>query len=128
MDVASIREFALGLEALERFVHQEPLRRVHECVFGVLALEHSSWSTAQPSISLCLRQNSHERTRIYRRFTGDSARKKYHCRQSVRSIRFMRRLRNPYPAKISRAAIILNRCDIDCDMLVIVADRLIEHR
>jgi protein phosphatase len=39
MDVASIREFALGLEALERFVHKEPLRRVHECVFGVLALE-----------------------------------------------------------------------------------------
>jgi polynucleotide kinase-phosphatase len=35
----ALREFALGLEALERFVHQEPLRRVHECVFGVLALE-----------------------------------------------------------------------------------------
>jgi protein phosphatase len=35
----AIREFALGVEALERFVHQEPLRRVHECVFGVLALE-----------------------------------------------------------------------------------------
>ena len=35
----AMREFALGLEALERFVHQEPLRRVHECVFGVLALE-----------------------------------------------------------------------------------------
>jgi protein phosphatase len=34
-----LREFALGLEALERFVHKEPLRRVHECVFGVLALE-----------------------------------------------------------------------------------------
>jgi protein phosphatase len=33
------REFALGLEALERFVAKEPLRRVHECVFGVLALE-----------------------------------------------------------------------------------------
>ena len=33
------REFALGKEALERFVHREPLRRVHECVFGVLALE-----------------------------------------------------------------------------------------
>jgi protein phosphatase len=33
------REFALGIEALERFVHQEPLRKVHECVFGVLALE-----------------------------------------------------------------------------------------
>jgi protein phosphatase len=33
------REFALGIEALERFVHKEPLRRTHECVFGVLALE-----------------------------------------------------------------------------------------
>lgn len=33
------QEFALGIEALERFVQREPLRRVHECVFGVLALE-----------------------------------------------------------------------------------------
>lgn len=33
------REFALGIEALERFVRREPLRRVHECVFAVLALE-----------------------------------------------------------------------------------------
>jgi protein phosphatase len=33
------REFGLGVEALERFVRCEPLRRVHECVFGVLALE-----------------------------------------------------------------------------------------
>ena len=35
----AIREFALGIEALERFGRHEPLRRVHECVFGVLALE-----------------------------------------------------------------------------------------
>ncbi len=35
----ALREFALGIEALERFVRYEPLRRVHECVFGVLALE-----------------------------------------------------------------------------------------
>ena len=35
----AIREFALGHEALKRFVAREPLRRVHECVFGVLALE-----------------------------------------------------------------------------------------
>ena len=35
----ALREFALGVEALERFVRREPLRRVHECVFGVLALE-----------------------------------------------------------------------------------------
>jgi protein phosphatase len=35
----AIREFCLGIEALERFVRNEPLHRVHECVFGVLALE-----------------------------------------------------------------------------------------
>ena len=35
----ALREFALGIEALERFVRGEPLRRVHECVFAVLALE-----------------------------------------------------------------------------------------
>jgi polynucleotide kinase-phosphatase len=35
----AVREFALGIEALERFVRREPLRRVHECVFAVLALE-----------------------------------------------------------------------------------------
>ncbi len=33
------REFALGVEALERFARGEPLYRVHECVFAVLALE-----------------------------------------------------------------------------------------
>jgi protein phosphatase len=35
----ALREFALGIEALERSVAGEPLYRVHECVFGVLALE-----------------------------------------------------------------------------------------
>ena len=35
----ALREFALGVEGLQRFVEREPLRRVHECVFGVLALE-----------------------------------------------------------------------------------------
>ena len=35
----ALREFALGIESLERFVRREPLRRVHECAFGVLALE-----------------------------------------------------------------------------------------
>jgi len=35
----AMRELALGAEALERFTGKEPLRRVHECVFGVLALE-----------------------------------------------------------------------------------------
>jgi protein phosphatase len=35
----ALREFALGLEGLERFIQRAPLRSVHECVFGVLALE-----------------------------------------------------------------------------------------
>jgi protein phosphatase len=35
----AIREFALGVESLDRFVRHEPLYRVHECVFGTLALE-----------------------------------------------------------------------------------------
>jgi len=35
----AMREFALGVEALDRFVRKEPLYRVHECVLGVLALE-----------------------------------------------------------------------------------------
>jgi len=35
----AMREFALGVEAPRRFVALEPLRRVHECVFGVLAFE-----------------------------------------------------------------------------------------
>jgi protein phosphatase len=35
----ALRELALGIEGLERFARQEPLRRVHECVAGVLALE-----------------------------------------------------------------------------------------
>ena len=35
----ALRKFALGHEALKRFVAREPLQRVHECVFAVLALE-----------------------------------------------------------------------------------------
>jgi polynucleotide kinase-phosphatase len=35
----ALREYVLGLEALERFVAREPLYRVHEAVFAVLALE-----------------------------------------------------------------------------------------
>jgi hypothetical protein len=31
--------FALGIESLQKFVEHEPLRRVHECAFAVLALE-----------------------------------------------------------------------------------------
>ena len=33
------REYALGIEGLERLARGEPLWRVHECVFAVLALE-----------------------------------------------------------------------------------------
>ena len=33
------REYALGLEALDRSARGEPLWRVHQCVFAVLALE-----------------------------------------------------------------------------------------
>jgi protein phosphatase len=35
----ALREFSLGHEALTRFVARAPLRKVHECVFAVLALE-----------------------------------------------------------------------------------------
>jgi protein phosphatase len=35
----ALREYALGLEGLERLARGEPLWRVHECVFAVLALE-----------------------------------------------------------------------------------------
>lgn len=34
----AIREFALGLEALTRFVNEEPLHRVHQCCFGILEI------------------------------------------------------------------------------------------
>ncbi|MBC8063985.1 MAG: polynucleotide kinase-phosphatase, partial [Chlorobia bacterium] len=35
----ALAEFALGIEGLTRIVNREPLRRVHECAFGVLAME-----------------------------------------------------------------------------------------
>ena len=35
----AIRGFVLGVEGLDRFADGEPLRRVRECVFGVLAME-----------------------------------------------------------------------------------------
>ncbi len=35
----ALSEFSLGLEGLHRFVERAPLRSIHECVFGVLALE-----------------------------------------------------------------------------------------
>lgn len=35
----ALREFGLGIEGLERFINKESLSRIHQCVFGVLALE-----------------------------------------------------------------------------------------
>ncbi|ACU37396.1 polynucleotide kinase-phosphatase [Actinosynnema pretiosum subsp. pretiosum] len=35
----AVMEYSLGLEALERVAREEPLWRVHECVFAVLAME-----------------------------------------------------------------------------------------
>lgn len=35
----ALREYALGVEAVERFVAEEPVWRVHQAVFGVLAME-----------------------------------------------------------------------------------------
>jgi hypothetical protein len=35
----ALREYALGLEALDRAARGDPLWRIHEAVFGVLALE-----------------------------------------------------------------------------------------
>jgi protein phosphatase len=37
----ALREFALGLQALETYASGGPLYEVHRCVFGVLALESS---------------------------------------------------------------------------------------
>lgn len=35
----ALREFALGVESLTRFVEKEPLHKVHPCVFAILAFE-----------------------------------------------------------------------------------------
>ena len=35
----AMRDFSLGVESLERFVQKEPLRRTHQCVFRVLAVD-----------------------------------------------------------------------------------------
>lgn len=35
----ALQEFSLGLEALNRFVNNEPVHRIHECVYGIAALE-----------------------------------------------------------------------------------------
>ncbi|HVH11464.1 MAG TPA: hypothetical protein VM759_00360, partial [Longimicrobium sp.] len=36
------REWALSIEAMERFVRGESVTRMHECVFGALALKLGS--------------------------------------------------------------------------------------
>jgi protein phosphatase len=36
----ALDEFSLSVEALDRFVKKEPLRRLHECVFAILAMEN----------------------------------------------------------------------------------------
>jgi len=38
----AIGEFALGAQALERFIRRKPLRRDHERAFGVRAIERTS--------------------------------------------------------------------------------------
>jgi protein phosphatase len=38
----ALAEFALGQEALERFVRREPFHRIHQCVFAVLAMENET--------------------------------------------------------------------------------------
>lgn len=35
----ALREFALGVEGIQRFVNGESIERVHECVLGTLAME-----------------------------------------------------------------------------------------
>ena len=42
----AIREFAVGAEAVERFVRRDPLYRVHECVFAVLRSRAKQWTRA----------------------------------------------------------------------------------
>lgn len=38
----ALREFSLGVQALECYVRKAPLRMTHQCVFGILALESES--------------------------------------------------------------------------------------
>ncbi|MGM7636685.1 polynucleotide kinase-phosphatase [Bacillus sp. Hm123] len=35
----ALLQFALGIEAIQRFVHGEPIERVHECALAILAME-----------------------------------------------------------------------------------------
>ena len=34
-----LKEFSLGIESLNRFVRQEPVQRIHECVIGILSIK-----------------------------------------------------------------------------------------
>jgi protein phosphatase len=34
-----MREFVIGADALRRFIARKPLRRIHDSMFGILALE-----------------------------------------------------------------------------------------
>lgn len=51
--ILAVREFSLGLEALHRFIARAPLRRVHECAFGVLALESEPLDPRLWALLLC---------------------------------------------------------------------------
>jgi hypothetical protein len=64
----ALQEFALGIEDLERFVRREPLRRIHKCVFGVLALEseRADPRLSHPGSMLVRRETACERTRARR--------------------------------------------------------------
>ena len=35
----ALKEFALGIEALQRFINREPLHRIHQCAYAILSLE-----------------------------------------------------------------------------------------
>lgn len=35
----ALKEFSLGYESLTRFINKEPLSRIHQCVYGIMALE-----------------------------------------------------------------------------------------
>jgi protein phosphatase len=48
----ALREFALGVEGLERFVRCEPLRRVHECVFMDMVALHGKVADAEDTPAL----------------------------------------------------------------------------
>ena len=70
------REFALGVEALERFIRKEPLRRTHECVFGVLALESEP---IDPRLWDVIAQHLSEITDVLQRFEASQKAREQSC-------------------------------------------------